>query len=94
MGKRVAVYGLLLAAGTFALQALDYLHIARAHVADVYVFLVGAAFLRKFDREYLDEMTGIADGAAAAGACFRSLWASMEMGFRVSRGAPSSSADT
>lgn len=45
MGKRVAVYGLLLAAGTFALQALDYLHIARAYVADVYVFLVGAAFL-------------------------------------------------
>ena len=32
--------------------------------------LVGAAFLRKFDREYLDEMRGIADGAAAAGATF------------------------
>jgi hypothetical protein len=30
--------------------------------------LVGAAFLRKFDREYLEEMTGIADGASAAGA--------------------------
>jgi hypothetical protein len=30
--------------------------------------LVGAAFLRGFDREYLEEMTGIADGAAAAGA--------------------------
>src|SRR5579885_1730567 len=32
--------------------------------------LVGATFLRKFDREYLDEMRGIADGAAAAGATF------------------------
>src|ERR1700722_19396395 len=32
--------------------------------------LVGAAFLRKFDREYLEEMTGIADGASAAGAKF------------------------
>ena len=45
MWKRVAVYGLLLAAGTSALQALDYLRFARAHVADVYVFLVAAAFL-------------------------------------------------
>ena len=32
--------------------------------------LVGAALLRRFDREYLEEMTGIADGAAAAGAAF------------------------
>jgi hypothetical protein len=32
--------------------------------------LVGATFLRKFDREQLDEMRGIADGAAAAGATF------------------------
>ena len=32
--------------------------------------LVGAAFLRKYDREYLEEMTGIADGASAAGAKF------------------------
>jgi hypothetical protein len=30
--------------------------------------LVNVAFLRKFDREYLEEMKGIADGAAAAGA--------------------------
>ncbi|MDB5309153.1 MAG: hypothetical protein JWO38_3355 [Gemmataceae bacterium] len=34
--------------------------------------LVGAAFLRKFDSEYLEEMKGIADGAAAAGASFDS----------------------
>jgi hypothetical protein len=32
--------------------------------------LVGAVFLRKFDRELLDEMQGIADGAAAGGATF------------------------
>src|SRR5580658_1939348 len=30
--------------------------------------LVNALFLRRFDREYLEEMKGIADGAAAAGA--------------------------
>jgi hypothetical protein len=32
--------------------------------------LVNALFLRKFDPEYLEEMKGIADGAAAAGAKF------------------------
>ena len=32
--------------------------------------LVNALFLRRFDREYLEEMKGIADGAAAAGAKF------------------------
>jgi hypothetical protein len=32
--------------------------------------LVNALFLRRFDREYLQEMKGIADGAAAAGARF------------------------
>ncbi|MBO0698549.1 MAG: hypothetical protein J2P46_09150 [Zavarzinella sp.] len=32
--------------------------------------LVNALFLRKFDREYLEEMQGIADGAADAGATF------------------------
>jgi hypothetical protein len=30
--------------------------------------LVGALFLRRYDEEYLEEMKGIADGAAAAGA--------------------------
>src|SRR5271166_6066821 len=30
--------------------------------------LVNALFLRRFDREYLEEMKGIADGASAAGA--------------------------
>jgi hypothetical protein len=32
--------------------------------------LVNALFLRRFDREYLEEMKGIADGAAAVGAKF------------------------
>ena len=32
--------------------------------------LVNALFLRRYDREYLEEMKGIADGAAAAGAKF------------------------
>jgi hypothetical protein len=32
--------------------------------------MVSALFLRKFDREWLDEMQGIADGAAAGGASF------------------------
>ncbi|HJZ54880.1 MAG TPA: C45 family peptidase [Gemmataceae bacterium] len=32
--------------------------------------LANAVFLRKFDREYLEEMKGIADGAADAGAAF------------------------
>ena len=33
--------------------------------------LVNALFLRRYDAEYLEEMKGIADGAAAAGAQFR-----------------------
>ncbi len=32
--------------------------------------LVDALFLRRYDKEYLEEMKGIADGAAAAGATF------------------------
>jgi DNA-binding CsgD family transcriptional regulator len=43
--KRVVVYGALLAAGTLALQWLDYQRLARVHAGDVYVFLVAAAFL-------------------------------------------------
>lgn len=34
--------------------------------------MVNALFLRRFDREYLEEMKGIADGAASAGARFDS----------------------
>lgn len=45
MWKRVIVYGTLLAAGTLALQWLDYQRLARAHSGDVYVFLIAAAFL-------------------------------------------------
>ena len=43
--KRVAYYGALLAAGTFALQWLDYQRLARVHSGEVYTFLIAAAFL-------------------------------------------------
>jgi DNA-binding CsgD family transcriptional regulator len=43
--KRIGFYGGLLAAGTLLLQWLDYQRLARAHVGDVYVFLVAAGFL-------------------------------------------------
>ncbi len=45
MWKRATIYGALLALGTLALQWLDYQRLARAHVADLYVFLVALAFL-------------------------------------------------
>lgn len=45
MWRRVAVYGVLLAAGTFALQWLDYQRLARAQSGDAYLFLVALAFL-------------------------------------------------
>jgi hypothetical protein len=43
MWKRVAGYGALLAAGTLALQWLDYQRLVRMHSGDVYLFLVAAA---------------------------------------------------
>lgn len=43
--KRVVCYGAFLAAGTFALQWLDYLGLARFHSEGVYVVLVAIAFL-------------------------------------------------
>lgn len=45
MWKRVVGYGALLAAGTLALQWLDYQRVARMHSGDIYLFLVAAAFL-------------------------------------------------
>jgi DNA-binding CsgD family transcriptional regulator len=45
MLKRMALYGVLLAAGTFALQWLDYQRLARAYPADLYIALIAAAFL-------------------------------------------------
>ncbi len=45
LGKRVAVYGALLALGTLALQWLDYQRLARTHAGDIYDFLLAAAFL-------------------------------------------------
>ena len=45
MWKRVLAYGTLLAAGTLALQWLDYQRLVRMHSGDVYLFLVALAFL-------------------------------------------------
>jgi len=45
MWKRAAYYGVFLAAGTLALQWLDYQRLARAHSNDIYVLLVALAFL-------------------------------------------------
>lgn len=45
MWRRIAVYGALLAAGTFVLQWLDYERLARARTGDIYVFMIAAAFL-------------------------------------------------
>jgi DNA-binding CsgD family transcriptional regulator len=45
MWKLVAVYGAALAAGTLALQWLDYQRVVRAHPGDIYIFLVALGFL-------------------------------------------------
>jgi DNA-binding CsgD family transcriptional regulator len=45
MWKQAGVYGLLLGAGTLALQLLDYQMLVRSHARDVYIFLIAAAFL-------------------------------------------------
>lgn len=45
MWKRVVFYGALLAAGTLALQWLDYQRMARAHSGEIYWFLIAVAFL-------------------------------------------------
>lgn len=43
--KQVAIYGALLAAGTLALQWLDYAHFARFRSIELYVLVVALAFL-------------------------------------------------
>ncbi|HEV2110355.1 MAG TPA: LuxR C-terminal-related transcriptional regulator [Gammaproteobacteria bacterium] len=45
MWRHAALYGSLLAAGTFALQWLDYRRLARAYSTDLYITLIAAAFL-------------------------------------------------
>ncbi|HEY3639119.1 MAG TPA: LuxR C-terminal-related transcriptional regulator [Rhizomicrobium sp.] len=45
MWKRVIFYGVFLAAGTLALQWLDYQRLARVYPGDIYVFLIASAFL-------------------------------------------------
>jgi DNA-binding CsgD family transcriptional regulator len=43
--KRIIAYGALLAAGTLALQWLDYQHLVRAHSDEVYTVLIAVGFL-------------------------------------------------
>lgn len=45
MWKRAVIYGALLAAGTLALEWLDYQRLARSHSDDIDSFLIAAAFL-------------------------------------------------
>jgi DNA-binding CsgD family transcriptional regulator len=45
MWKQAALYGVLLALGTLALQWLDYQRMARVHAGDIYDFLLAAGFL-------------------------------------------------
>jgi DNA-binding CsgD family transcriptional regulator len=45
MWKRIVLYGALLAAGTLALQWLDYQRLARAHSSDILIFLIAVTFL-------------------------------------------------
>lgn len=45
MWLRITAYGLLLAAGAFALEWLDYRPLARSHSAGVYTVMVAAGFL-------------------------------------------------
>ena len=45
MWKQVLAYGAFLAAGTLALQWLDYQRLARTQPLEVYVFLVALGFL-------------------------------------------------
>jgi DNA-binding CsgD family transcriptional regulator len=45
MWKRAGLYGVLLGAGTLALQWLDYQRLVRSHFDDVHVFVIAAAFL-------------------------------------------------
>lgn len=45
MWKRVAVYGVALAAGAVALQWLDYDRLARSRPGEIYIVLIAAAFL-------------------------------------------------
>jgi DNA-binding CsgD family transcriptional regulator len=45
MGKRIALYGALLAVGTLALQWMDYQRLARVHSGELYTFLIAAGFL-------------------------------------------------
>ena len=45
MWKQIAFYGVFLAAGTLALQWLDYDRLARSRPVEIYIALIAAVFL-------------------------------------------------
>lgn len=45
LAGRIAGYGAFLAAGTVALQWLDYQRMVRVHSGEIYIFLIAAGFL-------------------------------------------------
>ncbi|HEY6235789.1 MAG TPA: response regulator transcription factor [Candidatus Elarobacter sp.] len=79
--KPVVFYGALLAAGTAALQWIDYQQLARAHSGHVYTFVVAAGFLalgvyigaRVIGRPQPSEFDGNAKAQAALGISPREL---------------------
>jgi DNA-binding CsgD family transcriptional regulator len=81
MGWRLVLYGAMLAAGTAALQWLDYQRLARSHWEDIYVLLVAAAFLglgvfvgaRLFGRHHAAPDDGNPQARAALGISPREL---------------------
>ena len=81
MWKRVLAYAVLLAAGTFALQWLDYQRLARTQSLEVYLFLVAIGFLalgvwvgvRVFSHPALKPFDGNPQAAAALGLSEREL---------------------
>src|SRR5438270_6924348 len=62
LAPEIAAYVRCLAAVQSAKAPADGWNLTRA--------LVNSLFLRRYDKEYLEEMKGIADGATAAGARF------------------------
>ena len=81
MWKRVVAYGVLLAAGTFALQWLDYQRLARTASLEAYVSLVALGFLalgvvvgvRVFARPSAPGFDGNPKGQAALGLSEREM---------------------
>ena len=66
MWKRIVIDGVLLAAGTFGLQCLDYLRLARLHSNDVYIFQGGATSAPPRARSHSDSLPRQCRGSDAS----------------------------